>query len=409
VRLTRAPSQGVGRFTFRGNLRQTRHGWLRLTPAYSLHLVRALVEARPRRELPVLDPFSGSGTTLLSCAELSVPCDAVELNPFLRWLSRAKVARYDRAAVAAAAGAISDAATRARRAREAAAWRPPLHNIERWWDAPTLDALSRAFASLSAAGLGPRAADLGRLAFCRTLVAVSNASFRHQSMSFADARERTARDARREVGDTLLAAFGEVAQAAAEPLPRWRGRVFLGDSRDVAGVVGEGRYGAVITSPPYANRMSYVRELRPYMYWLGHLEDGRAAGALDWEAIGGTWGSATSNLARWTAPPGARPAFRGFRRLLAAIETKSSLLSRYVERYVFDVRAHLQSLRPVVADGGSLHYVVGNSKFFDVLVPVEDILAAEMRAAGFSRPRVERLRKRTSKPELFEFAVSARG
>ena len=85
------------------------------------------------------------------------------------------------------------------------------------------------------------------------------------------------------------------------------------------------------------------------------------------------------------------------------------MLSRYVERYFVDMAEHLASLRQLVADGGSIHYVVGNSKFFDVVVPVEELLAAEMKAAGFSRPRIERLRKRTSKKELYEFAVSASG
>jgi hypothetical protein len=52
--------------TFRGNLRSTRHGWLRLTPAYSVELVRQLLGARSRADLPVLDPFCGTGTTLVA-------------------------------------------------------------------------------------------------------------------------------------------------------------------------------------------------------------------------------------------------------------------------------------------------------------------------------------------------------
>ncbi len=62
------------RFTFHGNVRDTRYGWLRLTPAYSVHLVRELLDARAKPELPVLDPFCGTGTTLLTCAELGIAC-----------------------------------------------------------------------------------------------------------------------------------------------------------------------------------------------------------------------------------------------------------------------------------------------------------------------------------------------
>ena len=36
------------------------------------------------------------------------------------------------------------------------------------------------------------------------------------------------------------------------------------------------------------------------MYWLGFLAEPKEAGELDWQAIGGTWGVATSRLAKWS-------------------------------------------------------------------------------------------------------------
>jgi len=69
--------------------------------------------------------------------------------------------------------------------------------------------------------------------------------------------------------------------------PYGSSKVVLGDARDLAQEA-DGLFDLVITSPPYANRMSYIRELRPYMYRLGYLDDGRDAGELDWSTIGGT-------------------------------------------------------------------------------------------------------------------------
>lgn len=79
--------------TFRANLTLGRHGWLRLTPAYSRHLVEALV-APLDREARVLDPFCGTGTTALTCAEHGVRADTVDINPFLVWLANTKFAAY---------------------------------------------------------------------------------------------------------------------------------------------------------------------------------------------------------------------------------------------------------------------------------------------------------------------------
>ena len=382
--------------TFRGNLRSTRHGWLRLTPAYSVGLVRELIAARSLPDLPVLDPFCGTGTTLTACAEQGIDCSTVDINPFLRWLAEVKSRSYSAADVSKAR-ALVEVMARAARKGTAQAWVPALHQIEKWWDAATLGALSRAFAELS--GKRGKARDLAALAFCRTLVDAGNVSFRHQSMSFR------ARAAAADVGGLLGSAFEALAPAALEPMLAAKRTILLGDSRHVAEVLSANSCGCVVTSPPYVNRMSYIRELRPYMYWLGFLDDGRQAGELDWQAIGGTWGVATSKLNRWQ--PEAARALPRLRPLVRQIEAQSSLLARYVERYFCDMDEHIKSLSRVLARGGHANYVIGNSKFFDVVVPAEKLFADLFKRHGFARVRTRVLRRRTSKKELYEYLVSA--
>ena len=396
---TRTPR---ARFTFHGNVRETRYGWLRLTPAYSVHLVRELLESRALPELPVLDPFCGTGTTLLTCAELGIACATLDVNPFLVWLARAKTAKYSAKCLSEADALISEM-SRAALTRSNAPWLPALHQIDKWWAKPTLHALGRAFAVLKHTDAAVEARDLAKLAFCRSLITSANVSFGHQSMSFAQAEQKPASAAR--VAHALREAFTPIAKAAAVALPKSPRRVHLGDARSVAKHVGKAAFGTVVTSPPYANRMSYVRELRPYMYWLGYLEQPSDAGELDWQAIGGTWGSATSRVAAWHSEH--RSPLRDLEALTLEIARHSDVLSRYVAKYFFDMLLHVKSLSRVVARGGQVHYVVGNSKFFDVVLPVERILAEIFESCGFQSSRVTTLRKRTSKPELYEYLVSA--
>jgi hypothetical protein len=396
---TRTPR---AQYTFHGNVRDTRYGWLRLTPAYSVHLVRELLATRARPDLPVLDPFCGTGTTLLTCAELGIACSTLDVNPFLVWLARAKTAKYSAQSLSRAE-ALVDEMSRAALARSAAPWLPPLHQIEKWWAKPALHALGRAFAVLAETDADKAAQDLAKLTFCRSLITSANVSFGHQSMSFARAASQS--PSAKHVALALREAFAPIAKAAAVALPSSERRVHLGDARSVAKHVGKAPFGSVITSPPYANRMSYVRELRPYMYWLGYLEQPSDAGELDWQAIGGTWGLATSRVAAWRSKQQSPLAE------LDAITTKiarhSDVLSRYVAKYFVDMLLHVKSLSSVVARGGEVHYVVGNSKFFDVLLPVERIFAEIFELCGFRAAKVTTLRKRTSKVELFEYLVSA--
>jgi hypothetical protein len=391
-------------FTFHGNVRDTRYGWLRLTPAYSVHLVRELLDSRAHAELPVLDPFCGTGTTLLTCAERGIACATLDVNPFLVWLARAKTAKYSKDSLAQAEALLGQM-NRAARGRVNAPWLPALFQIEKWWAKPTLHALGRAFAVLSDSDAPKPAQDLVKLAFCRSLITTANVSFGHQSMSFADADVATSGAAGR-VAQALSDAFAPIASAARVALPSSPRRVLLGDARQVAEATKKpAEFGTVITSPPYVNRMSYVRELRPYMYWLGHLEQASDAGELDWQAIGGTWGSATSRVAAWQSKDASPlPELAALTRRIAK---HSDVLARYVSKYFFDMLLHVRSVSGVVARGGQVHYVVGNSKFFDVLVPVERLFAEIFELCGFRDANVTTLRKRTSKRELYEYLVSA--
>ena len=404
-------AMGIGRLdelTFRGNLGGSRHGLLRLTPAYSVHLVRDLLK-QPGPAGRVLDPFCGTGTTVLSCAELGIDCTTVDLNPFLVWFARAKIARYSESDVGGARRLVR-AMAHAARAKTGATFVPPIHRIDRWWEGGTLRALGRACAVAArhrdrSAG---KALDIAKVAFCRAIIENANVSFAHQSMSFRKAdgsRANGSSEAR--VAESLEQAMLVVSEALQRPLPRSTGKVLLGDSRKVHEVAGRARFARVVTSPPYPNRMSYVRELRPYMYWLGYLSERRDAGELDWRAIGGTWGAATSRLGSWRPDPTIEVPFDGFDRIVQRIGKHEPLLARYVERYFEDMTHHAASLARVVVPGGRIQYVVGNSKFYDVLLPAERIFAALFEHAGFVRSNVVVLRKRTSKRELFEYLVEA--
>jgi hypothetical protein len=86
----------------------------------------------------------------------------------------------------------------------------------------------------------------------------------------------------------------------------------------------------------------------------------------------------------------------------------SPLLANYVHKYFVDVSQHLQSVYAALAPNAPVYYIVGNSKFYDTLVPVDELYAHLLREAGFVDTGVRIIRKRNSKKELYEYIVSAR-
>ncbi|MEI6043235.1 MAG: SAM-dependent methyltransferase [Chloroflexota bacterium] len=368
----------------------------------------------------MLDPFSGTGTTGLVCAEKGIACDLVELNPFLVWLAKVKLHQYTEKELLLAYELARAASVQASHLKQAdKLWIPPLNFIERWWSEDRLMTLAKLFHGLEvnhSHELTSPPLNLALIAFCRVAMKWSNATFNHQSVSFKGIPSEPFKiieevqprlfdvDGSRDLITDFLSSVEEVIAAVNHSI-KSRTVVYEGDARNIQTITLH-KYDCVITSPPYPNRISYIRELRPYMYWLKFLKEAREAGELDWSAIGGTWGIATSRLNQWEYNGKAVP-YEGFDTMIAQISKSSALLANYVHKYFVDISSHLSNLKPSLASGAKLFYIVGNSKFYGTLVPVEEIYAGIMREQGFNQVRVEPLRKRNSKKELYEFVVSA--
>lgn len=393
--------------TFKDNLSRSRHGWVRLTPAYSVRLVEQIL-TNHSDAIRILDPFSGTATTGLAAAQAGLHCDLFDINPFLVWLARAKCANYSQNEINQALKMADQIILYAQQiSSQVDLWFPPISSIERWWFPQRLTPLAKIYKALGGAVPDPSPTkDLLLVAFCRLIMQWSNAAFNHQSLSFrADTGQLRLFDESEEIYQVFLNNVREIVPDAEEAVPG-TAQALIRDSRQITVDAGS-RYDIVVTSPPYPNRMSYIRELRPYMYWLGYLTEAREAGELDWAAIGGTWGIATSRLTDWT-PANDYFALPRLGFLVKEIAQTSEILSRYIHKYFEDMAAHFVSLYDAVVPGGWLYYIVGNSKFYNTVVPVEQMFADLMRISGFEDTRIEVIRKRNSKKELFEFLVSAR-
>lgn len=391
--------------TFKHNLQQGRHGWLRLSPAYSVKVVDTILNQIGDTD-HALDPFAGTGTTGLVCAERGLHCTLFDINPFLVWLAETKIASYTQHDLLEVLdGAKRVIASVSNRPNSDLAWTPPLSNIERWWSSDRLVVLSHIFEALSKHFPSRSAAkDLLLIAFCRLVIEWSNAAFDHQSMSFKQATNQLFVIDEREL---ILAHFSTLVRqitASAATMLRGKANVIRADARAIPHSTDS--YTCVITSPPYPNRMSYIRELRPYMYWLGYLNEPREAGELDWQAIGGTWGVATSRLNTWQ-PNGVSIDDHDLTQAVEQIASQNQLLANYVHKYFIDMLTHFESLYSAVAPAASVFYIVGNSKFYHTVLHVEKIYAHLLSRAGFENITIETLRKRNSKKELFEYLVSA--
>jgi len=410
--------RGVKSVTFQGKLGLPIHRWYRLTPSFSPQLAHDIADhfgLDPGSK--VLDPFSGVGTVPLCMKYRGVPACSIELNPYLHFVGTVKTRTYtDLKGIESCLSAFLTILTgefrrlpaerdATRYLREHEAEIPRIHRPERWWSPGNLMQLVCLRQTLRGFVAEPHHHDLLKMGVLGILVPVSNARHNHVSLTFAGMPAPTM-----DVGGILTKKYSEMIEdlRSVAALPCSEVAVYRGNSKDVSIVLpGAADINAVITSPPYPNRFSYARETRPHLFFFDFIDDATAVGRLETEAIGGTWGKATSVLTEGVAPANSL-----IETMLAPYATNikedGHLMYYYITKYFNDIFQHAGSIAQVCRQQCRLAYVIGNSKFYGHPIPSDLLLAGIFGHFGFSLDRIDRMRRRQSKTGLYEAVVFMR-
>lgn len=402
--------------TFQGKMNLPIHRWYRLTPSFSPQLADDIADhfGLTDKDL-VLDPFSGVGTVPLCMKYRGIPACSVEINPYLFFVGTIKTRTYADITglnryfadfvedFRAALKSVPFEKCADRYLSEQAAHVPAIKNPERWWSAGNLAQLV-CLRKLVLARAEPTAFyDLLRMGVLGILVPVSNAKHNHVSLTFADEPLPTV-DVAKTLEDQLNNMTADLKAVAT--LPRSEIDIFRGNSKELSAVLPEShqRVTAVITSPPYPNRFSYARETRPHLFFFDFIESANAVGQLETNAIGGTWGKATSVLSTGVTPKN-DVVEKVLKSYTDRIPAKGALMASYVVKYFNDLYDHAQEVAKVCMERCRLAYVIGNSKFFEKTLPSDELLAAIFGHFGFALEGIEKMRKRQSKTGLHEAVV----
>jgi DNA modification methylase len=377
------------------------HDWYRFVLSYPPHLVRDYLERfGATGDSLVLDPFCGTGTTIVECKKLGVGAVGVEAHPMAHFAARVKTTwSVDPDAL------LADA-------EEAAGESPdPLPLAPEAEELLLRDSISplplRKTLTLLAAINGRATADHLKLALAKALVTtIGNLHFGPE-VGVGPPKE----DA------PVVESWMENVRAIAEDVRRLRPlagvacRVHHADARDLE-FLAPRSVDAVITSPPYPNEKDYTRTTRLESVLLGFLRDKRELKALKQNLMR----SNTRNVYkgddddRWIAT------HAEVQRLASAIEArrlelgKTSGFERMYQRvtrlYFGGMARHLEQLKRILKPGARLAYVVGDqASFLRVMIRTGQLLADIATNLGY---QVEGMNRRhDSRPSLDHVDQSA--
>jgi hypothetical protein len=368
----------AGPITFRSNEAVPVHRWWPYVQGFSADFVRGVLDAA---ELDagarVLDPFAGSGTTLVEARRAGATGCGTEL------LAPAVLAARVKTHFELPGAALRSAARRTvDRARRRSAGRFPfLRETTRQFDAEALQDLTRLRDALPARG--PPIADALRLAFGRILIPSSRL---HRSPCLGYNRRYQAPTVR--PLERFVRAADEMASdldALATERDRWGPptSVVAGDARHVGWP--HGSVALAVTSPPYVNGLDYVMNYKVDLAWLGYAKSYADLASLRSAEV------ACDNLPRsetadYLAVHGSGDPWLDeiLPRIRENVRRKRSYrrddVHAVVRRYFADLAPILARVRDALAPGGRLVIVVGDSLLAGAYVP-GDLLTARLGAS----------------------------
>jgi len=384
----------------------TVHAWYRFVLAYPDHLVRALCDRLEIRAGDVvLDPFCGTGTTLVECKKLGIDSIGVESNPACVFASTVKTNwSLEPTRLLELASSLRES-LRPELERLALATQPPFTGngrmdvqlsprvrqspvaryiiesgmLERKWISPLplykTVALREAIVSETPGDYR----DALLLALVSLLVTdIANIKF---------GPELYCGKAKDDVDVTTLFE-GKVARIAddLEAVRRIRhpghARVLLGDSRDVAEVLrrqGLGPVDHVVTSPPYPTEKDYTRNTRLELAYLGFVRDRQSLRTIKQNMVRshskGIYACDRDGALVAGVPEVQALADEMRRRIVGTTHGFAKLYPRIIEEYFGGMYRHLASLSSVLRPGGTCAYVVGEQRtYLGTYIPTAKVL-----------------------------------
>lgn len=392
------------------------HQWYRFVLSYPPHLVRDYLK---RFELGpgscVLDPFCGTGTTLVECKKLGVSSIGVEAHPMAHFASQVKVDW------APDPGRLLAHAEKVARVARTVLEQDGIQDTPK---VPPSSNGHRRLRTLPSDGLALLLKDsISPLPLHKVLVLLDcltesrdDRFHRHELLALAKAVVFSISNLHfgPEVGvapprpdSPVISAWLSEVERVTDDLRRVRelpsvpAIVHQADSRQITRVIAPRSIDGVITSPPYPNEKDYTRTTRLESVLLGFIRNKSDLRALK----AGLVRSNTRNVYKSDDDDRWITEHRRIQRVAQAIERRrielgktsgfERLYHRVTKLYFGGMARHLTELRKILRPGAWLAYVVGDqASYLRVMIRTGELLAEIAEGLGYEVERIDLFRTR---------------
>ncbi|MGD1156537.1 MAG: DNA methyltransferase [Terriglobia bacterium] len=398
------------------------HDWYRFVLSFPPHLVRDYIDRFGlNSDTRVLDPFCGTGTTLVECKKLGIPSIGIEPNPVPFFASEVKVAwTVDPDAFldhAMEVGHLTSEKLESQGIEDGDDFPLFRTRVKHQKVPPQLWTLPpEAHDLLLAESISPLPLHK-TLVLLETLTNQSDERFsRYERLALAKALVSVISNLHfgPEVGigppkkdAPVVSAWLNVVRTMVDDLRTLRGKahvqtlVYRADARQLRSVLRPTSIDAVITSPPYPNEKDYTRTTRLESVLLGFVRNKQDLRCLKQTLLR----SNTRGVYKADQDDLLVADNKEIQRIADAIERRrielgktsgfERLYPRVTKLYFGGIARHLSELRSVLRPGAQLAYVVGDqASYLRVMIRTGQLIAEIARGLGYEVIDIDLFRTR---------------
>lgn len=395
--------------TFIGNMNLPIHRWFRYPAGFSTKWVEMIIKQAinqkkiiaPTEKFIVLDPFVGSGTTILESENSGVRGIGFESHPFVKRVASAKL--LWRTDIPYFSGFAFGILNKAKKSQKKTGVYSDI--VQRCYSQENLEAIDKLKDALMDANDGSDAYQLSWLAFVSILRSTSHAGTAQWQYILPEKVKVKVLNPFYAYEKQIEMMCGDMERFALTA-SSVRGSILLHDSRNLFEAL-EDKVDLVITSPPYANNYDYADATRLEMSVLGEIN---GWGDLQDSVRGSLIRSCSQHVSKERArtydfldDPSLFAIRDDIYSICRELDKEKELhggkknYHTMVALYFWDLAHVWENLRKYCKKGADVCFVIGDSAPYGVYVPVDELLGRLALSAGFEAYRFVKTRDRNVK------------
>jgi DNA modification methylase len=364
------------------------HNWFAFRHAFGPNLVSDLVDAISlRKEDKVLDPFCGSGTSLLACKEKEISATGLDILPLSVFITNVKLREYSPIKLRETLDLLLVGKEKARGSL------PQIPIVDKGFS-PAMRGEILLLKNKINSVRARKERDFFMLALLSILEKFSKTSKDGAFLRLVNDRKLYRKKLLPTFARTSLGMIRDIENNNGKgSLSNGRWTAHRADARNIPEKYG--LFNAIITSPPYLNRHDYTR-IYSLELAVGFVKSHNELKKLRYNTL------CSHVEARPNTSEKEFDASKLLRETLQKIHKKdlnNPRVYKMIEGYFTDMFQFLKSGANVLETGGHLVLVIGNVRFAGISIPVDQILVQLAEQAGLRYKDIWTVRLRGNSPQ----------